>query len=110
MITSLVATTATAAVVATKLVIISGTHQTGAEGAVLAQPLVVEVQDANKNPVSGITVQFKPVTKGVVNPASAVTNVEGSAQTYFQLPTVQGTFTDRKSTRLNSSHLGISYA
>jgi hypothetical protein len=85
--------TATAAVAATKLIIISGTHQTGAEGSVLAKPLVVEVQDANKNPVSGVAVQFKPATDGVVNPASAVTNVEGLAQTNFQLPTVQGIFT-----------------
>ena len=52
-----------------------------------------EVQDANKNPVSGVAVQFKPATDGVVNPASAVTNVEGLAQTNFQLPTVQGIFT-----------------
>ncbi len=90
--------TATAAGAAAKLVIISGTNQTGSEGAVLAQPLVVEVQDANKNPVSGVTVQFKPVTEGVVNPASAVTNVEGLAQTNFQLPAVQGTFTVSVST------------
>jgi hypothetical protein len=90
--------TATAAVAATKLIIISGTHQTGAEGSVLAKPLVVEVQDANKNPVSGVAVQFKPATDGVVNPASAVTNVEGLAQTNFQLPTVQGIFTVSAST------------
>ena len=90
--------TATAGVVATNLIIISGTHQTGSEGSVLAQPLVVEVQDANKNPVSGVTVQFKPVTEGAVNPASAVTDVDGLAQTNFQLPAVQGTFTVSAST------------
>jgi hypothetical protein len=84
--------TATSATVATKLVIISGTHQTGPEGSVLPLPLVVEVQDAKKNPVSGATVQFKAVTQGTVSPTSAVTNAGGLAQTSFQLPMASGTF------------------
>jgi hypothetical protein len=55
--------------------------------------LVVEAEDAHKNPVAGVTVQFTPVTQGVTNPTSAVTNSKGIAQTYFQLPLASGTFT-----------------
>ncbi len=75
-----------------KLVIVSGANQTGVGGAVLANPLVVEAEDAHKNPVAGVTVQFTPVSQGVTNPASAVTNSKGLAQTYFQLPVASGTF------------------
>ncbi len=89
-----VTTTATAsASAATRLILISGNRQTGPSGSVLPNPLVVEAKDAHNNPVVGITVQFKPGTQGVVNPATAVTNSKGLAQTSFQLGTIVGSFT-----------------
>ena len=89
-----VTTTATAsASAATRLILISGNRQTGSSGSLLPSPLVVEAKDAHNNPVVGITVQFKPGTQGVVNPASAVTNSKGLAQTSFQLGTIVGSFT-----------------
>ena len=90
---SAIATEIATASSAAKLVAISGSRQTGTGGSVLPNPLVVQAQDAYKNPAPGITIQFKPATQGVANPASVVTDGKGMAQTYFQLPTLVGTFT-----------------
>jgi hypothetical protein len=74
------------------LLVNSGGRQTGPAGTVLPNPLSVQVQDAYKNPVSGITVNFAPVALGSTNPTSMVTGATGIAQTYFTLPTITGSF------------------
>ncbi len=78
---------------AARLLISSGSKQSGAEGTVLPNPLVVKALDAYKNLVPGVTVNFTPGSQGVTNPASAVTDAKGQASTYFQLPQATGSFT-----------------
>jgi photosystem II stability/assembly factor-like uncharacterized protein len=65
---------------------VAGSSQSGPTNSVLPNPLVAEVLDGNGNPVAGVTVAFKAVTLGTVNPASAVTNSAGQASTSFTLP------------------------
>ena len=68
------------------IVSISGNHQNGNPGARLANPLVVEVTDANNDPVSGVTVTFSVTAGGgSVSPRSATTNTSGRAQTFLTL-------------------------
>ena len=68
------------------IVKISGDNQSGRPGATLANPLVVEVIDANDDPVSGVTVNFAVTAGGgSVSPASATTNNNGRAQTRLTL-------------------------
>ena len=68
------------------IVKISGDNQSGRPGATLANPLVVEVIDANDDPVSGVTVTFTATAGGgSVSPASATTNNSGRAQTRLTL-------------------------
>lgn len=64
------------------LSIISGNGQRGTIGQPLPQPLVVEVRNANRAPVAGVTVQWT-VTKGSaqLNPATSTTNAQGQAST-----------------------------
>ena len=65
---------------------ISGDTQSGKPGAVLANPFVVEVVDANGDPVSGTTVAFAATAGGgSVSPRSATTNSNGRAQTTLTL-------------------------
>lgn len=78
---------------AAKLLISSGSNQSGPEGTVLPNPLVVKALDAYKNVVPGVTVNFTPGSQGVTNPTSAVTDAKGHASTYFQLPQATGLFT-----------------
>lgn len=85
-------TTATATPdTAVKIIAYGGSKQTGIEGSNLANPLVVQAQDAYKNGVSGITVTFTANNGGVPNPASAVTGANGLANTILQLPTTVAT-------------------
>jgi hypothetical protein len=58
--------------------------------------LIAQVQDANKNPVNGVTVYFTATKGGIPNPASAVTatnanGISGMATTNLQLPTTTAT-------------------
>src|SRR5271169_10767 len=85
-------TTATAVPAAPiKIIAYGGSKQTGIEGSTLANPLVIQAQDAYKNGVSGITVTFTANNGGVPNPASAVTGANGLADTILQLPTTVAT-------------------
>jgi len=81
-------TTATAvAGPATQVAAYSGFNQTGSAGSSLPNPLVAQVQDAVKNGISGVTVNFTANHGAVPNPSSAVTDASGFAQTTLQLPT-----------------------
>ena len=61
---------------------VSGDNQTGLPGSTLGSPLVVQVNDANNNPKSGVTVNFAATAGGgSVSPVSVVTGANGRAST-----------------------------
>ena len=77
-----------------KLIAFGGSKQTGTEGFAIANPVIAQVQDANKNPVAGAIVTFTSNKTGTVfNPPSAATDVNGKASTSVQLPPTVGTVT-----------------
>jgi hypothetical protein len=81
-------TTATAvAGPATQVVAYGGLNQTGPAGSPLSNPLVAQVQDAVKNGISGVTVNFTANQGAVPKPSSAVTDASGFARTTLRLPT-----------------------
>ena len=70
---------------------VSGDIQTGEAGSTLANPLVIEVRDANGNPQPGTTVDFTVTSGGgLVSPNSAVTDANGQAGTTLTLGGVAG--------------------
>jgi len=71
---------------AIKIISYSGTKQTGTEGSTLAKPIIVQAQDAYKNGISGITVNFSANNGALPNPSSVVTGSNGLASTTLQLP------------------------
>lgn len=71
----------------------SGKKQTGAAGSILPSPLIARVFDTYGNVVPGVTVNFTANKNGIPNPASAVTDANGLASTYLQLPTTVCTVT-----------------
>jgi hypothetical protein len=82
-----VTTTATATPgAAVKIIAYSGTKQTGTEGSTLANPITVQAQDAYKNGISGVTVNFTANNGAVPSPSSVVTGSNGLASTTLQLP------------------------
>lgn len=71
---------------------VSGDNQTGAAGASLPNPLVVQVTDSNGNPQSGVPLNFAIASGGgSVSPSGAVTNASGQASTVVTLGTTDGT-------------------
>ena len=73
---------------------ISGDNQTGHTGTALAHPFVVEVRDANGDPVADATVTFTVTGGGgSVNPETTQTNVRGRASTRLTLGDSPGTNT-----------------
>jgi adhesin/invasin len=72
--------------------IVSGNNQSGQAGTQLGAGLVVQVQDAKGNPVSGVTVGWSVVSGGgSVAPASSVTGANGQASAEWTLgPQVGG--------------------
>ena len=77
-----------------KLMEVSGNNQTGHTGASLAQPFVVEVRDAENNPVGGVTVIFAVNEGGgSLNPETMETNLRGRAWTRLTLGDNPGTNT-----------------
>ncbi|HKC48485.1 MAG TPA: Ig-like domain-containing protein, partial [Gemmatimonadales bacterium] len=70
---------------ASSVVKISGDNQTGAGGAALAQPLIVEVRDALANPVPGVTVNWATPSGGSLAPPSGPTGTNGRAQATWTL-------------------------
>lgn len=70
-----------------------GGVQTLAAGAT-SSPLVVRALNASGQPVTGVAVTFSvPSGSGVLSAATAVTNSDGYAQTYFTAPTTPGSVT-----------------
>ncbi len=68
------------------LLVVSGDAQQGPAGQVLPESLVVQVQDAFGNPVSGVEVQFQVVGgNGSVSPTSVLTDEAGLAKTAWTL-------------------------
>ena len=74
-----------------KVLPISGRNQNGAPGSQLAEPFVVEVQNANTEPIVGIPVTFRVTAGGgSVSAATATTDANGQAQTYLTLGRTYG--------------------
>jgi uncharacterized protein (TIGR03437 family) len=71
---------------------VSGGGQVGAPSATLADPLMVQVRDANGLAVTGATVLFS-ADNATFNPASAVTDSTGRAQTRVTLGPAAGDVT-----------------
>ena len=69
-----------------KVLPISGRNQNGAPSSQLAEPFVVEVRNANAEPIVGIPVTFTVTAGGGrVSAATATTDANGQAQTYLTL-------------------------
>ena len=79
---------------ASKLVVISGGAQTGAAGAALPLPFVVEAQAADNLPVPGTTITFRPVTAGgsVAQTTPLTADAAGRAAMTLTLGTAGGTY------------------
>ncbi len=77
--------------VPTAILSVAGDHQTGPAGAALTLPLLVQVNDKDGAPVSGVTVTFAAATgAGAVLPATASTDRQGQAATVWTLGTSAG--------------------
>ncbi|PSB29496.1 N,N-dimethylformamidase beta subunit family domain-containing protein [Chlorogloea sp. CCALA 695] len=73
------------------IVKVSGDSQTGAAGASLPNPLVVQVKDSSGNPQAGVTLNFAITSGGgSVSPLSAITDASGQASTVLTLGTTDG--------------------
>ena len=76
------------------LVKIAGDNQTGGVGASLGRPFFVEVRDANRNPLAGVTVTFAVTAGGgSLNPETTQTNQSGRAWSLLTLGNSPGTNT-----------------
>jgi uncharacterized protein (TIGR03437 family) len=69
------------------LQVLSGNNQSANAGAMLAQPLVVQVLDSNRNPLPGNTVNWvvTPSNAATVNPSSGTSDSNGSVSTNVTL-------------------------
>lgn len=72
----------TQSLVVTRLVKVSGDNQTVQQGQLFGQPIVVEAQNAQGQPVAGVDVRFQNAAGGVV----VTTNAEGLAAVLYQAP------------------------
>ena len=69
-----------------KVLPVSGRNQNGAPGSLLAEPFVVEVQNASAEPIMGVPVTFTVTAGGgSVSAATATTGANGQAQIYLTL-------------------------
>jgi uncharacterized protein (TIGR03437 family) len=66
---------------------VSGNNQTALAGSTVTNPLVVQVNDTNGNPLPGVTVTWtaSPSAAATLSPASGVTGSNGQAQTTVTL-------------------------
>jgi adhesin/invasin len=78
---------------AVRIIAYGGAKQTGAAGSNLANPIIAQAQDAYRNGVSGVTINFTANKGAVPNPSSVVTDANGLARTTLQLPTTVSTVT-----------------
>lgn len=73
------------------LVIVSGDAQSAVAGGALAQPIVAQVNDANNNPLAGVTVAFAVTAGGgSVAAPSVTTGADGQASTTWTLGLTAG--------------------
>ena len=73
---------------------VTGAPLSGAAGEALAERVVIRVEDANGNPLPGVTVTFAVTGTGAsVDPATAVTDDRGEARTRWTLGRTPGTQT-----------------
>ena len=86
------ATTRADALVATTLSIVSGNNQSGTVSTALANPLIVQVNDQNGNPMQGVSVSFA-TTGGSLSSATATTGSDGRASVTLTLPGTAGSVT-----------------
>ncbi len=78
----------------TALSVISGDNQSGLTGETLVDPFVVEVRDANANPLENVTVNFAVLTgAGTLSATTGMTDATGRAETTLTLGTDPGTNT-----------------
>ena len=87
----------------TKLIVLSGSAQSGQAGSILPSQLEVKIEDVHSNVVPGITVTF--VDKkglGTLNPTSGVSNANGIFSTSYQLPNTLGAY------KITASAAGLS--
>ena len=79
---------------ADRIVLTSGNGQNGPAGSPVAAAFVVTVEDANHNPVAGVTVEFVVTAGGgSVSVPSVATDALGQAQTTLTLGSTAGTNT-----------------
>lgn len=74
---------------------LNGDAQIGAVGEMLASPLQIKVVTESQQPAAGLEVSFELAdpAAGMVSPATATTNTEGEAVTYWTLGTLPGSYT-----------------
>jgi hypothetical protein len=82
----------------------TGNNQAGPAGTALPQPLVVEVMDANMNPISGVAVSFAVTAGGTLSNVAAITTAFGNAAATLT-PTVGANTVTAASTGLTGSPL-----
>ena len=76
------------------VLIVSGNEQSGAPGSPLAQPLVVQVNDAGGNPVAGAAVTWVVTGGGgSLEPSTSTTDATGRASSVWTLGSAPGTNT-----------------
>ena len=78
---------------ATALRILSGDDQRADAGDLLDQPLVVQVVDADTNPVAGAAVEFEflgDVPGAAIDPPLTTTDADGRAEAFVRLGTESG--------------------
>lgn len=92
------------------MVVWGGSKQTGEVGTRLANPLIAQAQDSNRNGVSGVVVNFTANNGGVPSSASITTDTNGFARTYLQLPTTVATLAVTASSAGLTSRSFIEYA
>ena len=78
--------------VATTLAIVSGNNQSAQVGNALANPLVVQVNDQNGDPLASVTVGFS-TTGGTLSAPSSTTDANGRASVRLTLPNTAGSVT-----------------
>jgi hypothetical protein len=79
---------------ATGVAIVSGNEQSGVPGTALAQPLVVQVNDASGNPVAGAPVTWVVTGGGgTLDPSTSTTDATGRASSVWTLGPAPGSNT-----------------
>jgi mono/diheme cytochrome c family protein len=84
------------------ITVISGDKQLGTSGAILDQPLVVQVNDSQENPVTGAPVSFQAGGGAVLTPAAGLTDASGQFTTSVTLGQTSGRYQITAATRDNT--------